>query len=299
MEITAKMVSELREKTGAGMMKCKEALIACNGNMEEAIEYLRKKGLASADSKAGRTASQGLVLAKVSDDRKVGVLLEINCETDFVARNSEFINFANQLITEVLKNNQIKDLNSLLNHNINGSKVDEKRRELVAKIGENIQISRVLRIDTNQYELLDSYVHGDGKIGVIVKIECSNINAANPNSEIINLAHEISLQVAAMNPKYLDRNNVPKEVIIKEKEIIKAQLQEDPKNAGKPQNIIEKIVEGRLDKYFKEKCLLEQIYIKDDTQTVQKIIDECSKKHDAKILVKDFWRWVLGEATQS
>ncbi|RCK80438.1 MAG: Translation elongation factor Ts [Candidatus Ozemobacter sibiricus] len=294
MEITAKMVSELREKTGAGMMKCKEALIECKGNFEEAIDYLRKKGLASADNKAGRAASQGLIVAKTSPDRRTAVLLETNCETDFVARNAEFVSFTGKLADAVLATPTLGDLTALANHQLEGRTVDEIRKGLVAKIGENIQLGRVQRLTAPATGVFDTYIHGEGKLGVVIQLDCSKPDLANQPATIA-LAHEIALQVAAMNPFYPTRQQVPANVLAKEKEIILGQLQNDPKNAKKPQNILEKIVEGRLDKFYKERCLVEQVYVKDDTKTIQDLLTEYGKAHDATVTVTAFWRWAVGE----
>ena len=294
MEIPAKMVSELREKTGAGMMKCKEALIECKGNFEEAVDYLRKKGLASADSKASRTASQGLIVAKTSPDRRTAVLLETNCETDFVARNAEFVSFTGMLADAVLANPALGELTALSAHSLDGKTVDEIRKGLVAKIGENLQLGRVQRLTAPATGIFDTYIHGEGKLGVLIQLDCSKPDLAS-HPETINLAHEIALQVAAMNPFYPTRQQVPPATLAKEKEIVLGQLQNDPKNAKKPQNILEKIVEGRMDKFFKERCLVEQAYVKDDTKTIQDLLTEYGKAHDATVTVAAFWRWAVGE----
>lgn len=294
MDITAKMVSELREKTGAGMMKCKEALIECKGNFDEAVDYLRKKGLASADNKAGRAASQGLITAKTTPNRRTAVLLETNCETDFVARNAEFVAFTGKLADAVLDDEALGTLPALTAHTIGGQKVEDTRKALVAKIGENIQLGRVQRLTAPETGVFDTYIHGEGKLGVVVQINCGTADLAR-QPETVGLAHEIALQVAAMNPFFPTRNEVPAPILAKEKEIVLGQLQNDPKNAKKPQNILAKIVEGRMDKFFKERCLVEQLYVKDDSKTIQDLLNEFGKQHGSTVTVAAFWRWAVGD----
>jgi len=297
MEISAKMVSELREKTGTGMMKCKEALIATKGNFNEAVDYLRKKGLASADNKAGRAPSQGLITAKVSEDRRVAALIETNCETDFVARNIEFVTFTNKIIDALMANPDLDSAASLSTSVLpGGAIVEDARKGLVSKTGENISIGRAKRlaVKPGAQGLFDTYVHGDGKIGVVVQLGCSSAQIAS-RPEVVALAHDVALQVAAMNPLFPTRNEVPENVIAKEKEIILAQLQNDPKNAKKPENIINKIVEGRLDKFFKERVLIEQAYVKDDTKSIQDLLTDAGKQLSGTVTISSFCRWAVGE----
>jgi len=298
MEISAEMVKSLREKTGAGMMKCKEALIACNGNTEEAIDYLRKKGLASADGKAGRAASQGLIASSLSEDKRVASIIEVNCETDFVARNENFRNFVTTLSDFLLREKNIKDVEGLSNATLpSGQAVDETRKALIAKIGENIVIGRCerLEIPSGKHGVIDAYIHGEGTLGVLVSVECSDATAAK-HDDLKSFAHEIALQVAAMKPWFVTRNDVPQAVLNREKDVILGQIKNDPKNANKPDNILEKIVTGRLDKFYKERCLIEQTSIRDENMTISKLLGDISKKLGCEVKITGFRRWAVGEA---
>lgn len=300
MEITAKMVKELREKTGAGMMKCKNALKETNGNFEEAIDYLRKKGLASADKRSGRATSEGLVVPVTSEDRRTAAILEINCESDFVARNDKFSDFSNKLIKLVLDTPSIKNVEDLKNATIDGKSVEEERKVAVATIGENISFGRLERFEFADGEngIFDTYIHDGGVIGVLVKISADSKEAAN-NAETLSYAHEVALQTAAMRPLYVNSEKVPSDIIAREKEVILGQIKNDPKNANKPPEIMEKIIQGRIAKYYKEFCLVEQAYVKDDSKTIKSLGEEISKKIGGTIKVTDFRRWALGESNQS
>lgn len=300
MEITAKMVKELREKTGAGMMKCKNALKETNGNFEEAIDYLRKKGLASADKRSGRPTSEGLVVPATSEDRRTAAILEINCESDFVARNDKFSDFSNKLIKLVLDTPSIKNVEDLKNATIDGKSVEEERKVAVATIGENISFGRLERFEFADGEngIFDTYIHDGGVIGVLVKISADSKEAAN-NAETLSYAHEVALQTAAMRPLYVNSEKVPSDIIAREKEVILGQIKNDPKNANKPPEIMEKIIQGRIAKYYKEFCLVEQAYVKDDSKTIKSLGEEISKKIGGTIKVTDFRRWALGESNQS
>lgn len=301
MEISAEMVRTLREKTGAGMMKCKEALQICKGNAEDAIDYLRKKGLASAENKAGRTTSQGLINACVSDDRRTGAIIEINCETDFVARNEHFREFSKKLGTHLLAQRAVKTPEDLNKSSFaNGPVVDEARKALVTKTGENVTFGRCERLEivSGHYGVLDAYVHGDGNPGVLVQIECASETGAK-HDDLKAFAHEVSLQIAAMKPRFVNRGEVPQDVLAREKDVVLGQIKNDPKNANKPENIMAKIVDGRIDKYFKEFCLVEQIFIRDDTKTILDLINDLSKKLGGEVKIVSFRRWGIGEAGTS
>ena len=298
MEISAGMVRDLREKTGAGMMKCKEALIACKGNADEAVDYLRKKGLASAEGKSGRATSEGIILGRIAENGQEAVLMEVNCETDFVAKNDQFRNLTNSVLQVAIKNSQIKTPEQLMQEKLDGQIIDEVRKVMVAKIGENITFSRFdrLAIPAGNHGVFDAYLHGEEqKVGVLVQLECTNADGAK-TPELKTFCHEIALQVCAMKPRFISRKDVPEEFHRHEKDIILGQLKEDPKNCNKPEEILHKIIEGRLDKYFKECCLVEQISIKDDTQTIQKMIDDLSTKLGGQVKVAAFRRWMVGEA---
>ncbi len=297
MQITATMVKDLRDKTGAGMMKCKEALKECNGNLEEAIDFLRKKGLASADKRSGRATSQGLVIPLTSENKKQAAILEINCETDFVARNEKFVAFADKIAQTVLNNSSIKTVKDLEEATIDGQSGEEFRKSMVANTGEYITYGRIERfeIPAGKHGIFDAYVHGEGTIGVLVQLSTDSEEAAK-KPETLDLAHEIALQAAAMKPLHTTREEVPTEALAREKDVILGQIKNDPKNANKPEEIVNKIVEGRLAKYYKEYCLLEQAYVKDDSKSISDLTDELSKKLGAKVHLITFRRWALGEA---
>ena len=299
MEISAKLVKDLREQTGAGMMKCKEALVECKGDFERAVDYLRKKGLASADKKSGRATSQGLIVTSVSQDGRTAVIAEVNCETDFVAKNETFVDFASLIAKSVMANKAISGAEALETAVLlNGVRADEERKSLIARIGENVTFGRVERHELAQGKSgrFDTYIHGEGNIGVLVKLSCSTADVAG-KKEVKVLAHEVALQVAAMKPRHVDRTEVPQQIVEREKDVIIGQLQNDPKNANKPQDIINKIVEGRVDKYFKEFCLVEQLYIKDDTKTIKALAEQIGSTVGGTVTVELFRRWEIGEKT--
>ena len=257
--ISASMVKDLREKTGAGMMDCKKALTETNGDMEKAIEYLREKGITKAAKKSSRIAAEGLVLAYVSEDNKVGAAVEVNSETDFVAKNEEFRTFVQALAKQVALNNPA-DVDALLNEEYieeAGKKVSEVLTDKVAKIGENMNIRRFVRFETTD-GLVESYIHGNGKIAVLV-------NMKNADTE---LAKDICMQVAAARPEFLDEASVPAERLAKEMEILKAQAM----NEGKPEAIAEKIVQGRIGKFYSEICLVDQEFVKNPDMKVSDLL---------------------------
>lgn len=254
MAFTAKDVKELRELTGCGMMDCKKALTETDGDKDKAIEFLREKGLATAAKKAGRIASEGIVKAYVSDDKKIGVLVEVNSETDFVAKNAEFQAFVTK-IAEIVAAEAPADVEALkaLPY-ADGQTVGDALTALIAKIGENMNIRRFARVDGN----VCSYTHGEGRIGVLVETEDSLDNA-----DAYEAARDAAMQIAAINPLYLSKDVVPAEDVEKEKHIIIAQIKEDPKNANKPDAIIEKMVGGKINKFYEQNCLLQQEFVKD------------------------------------
>ena len=257
--ITASMVKELREITSAGMLDCQKALKATDGDMDKAIEFLREKGLATAAKKAGRIAAEGIVKAYLTDDKKVGVLLEVNSETDFVAKNEEFQNFVTDVAKLIAEKNP-KDVEELKELPLGGETVGAKLTALIAKIGENMNIRRFSRIEGN----VCSYTHAGGRIGVLVQAE----NALNTENSY-EAARDVAMQIAAINPLYLSKEVVPATDVEHEKGIIVAQIKEDPKNAGKPDNIIEKMVMGKINKFYENNCLLQQEFVKDSDQKVQ------------------------------
>ena len=260
MAFTASDVKDLREKTGCGMMDCKKALTEADGDMDKAIEILREKGMAKAVKKSGRIAAEGLVDIVV--DGGVGAIIEVNSETDFVAKNDEFIDMVKAFATQVIKENPA-DVEALLASSIDGATVKDILTEKIAKIGENMNVRRFARFEGSVVD----YIHMGGKIGVMVKVEADLSNAA-----AVAAAKDAAMQIAAMNPLYMDKSVVPAEDVEKEKSIILAQIKEDPKMAGKPENILEKMVEGKINKFFEENCLLQQKFVKDDKVSVEKYL---------------------------
>jgi len=263
MAFTAQDVKELREMTGCGMMDCKKALTETNGDMDKAVEFLREKGLATAAKKAGRIASEGIVTIYMSDDKKVAALIEVNSETDFVAKNDEFLTFVNNTAKIVAENNPA-DVDALKELKYETETVGEKLTALIAKIGENMNIRRFARVEGN----VCSYIHGGGRIGVLVEAE-----AALDTEEKYEAARDVAMQIAAINPLYLSKDVVPEADVEKEKHIIMAQIKEDPKNANKPDNIIEKMVGGKINKFFEQNCLLQQEFVKDGDFKVEKYLE--------------------------
>ena len=287
MNFTAKDVQSLRERTGCGMMDCKKALTEANGDMDKAIELLREKGLAAAAKKAGRIAAEGLVVSVVDDAKKVGVVLEVNAETDFVAKNAEFVSFVNAIAQTIIDENPA-DVDALANCKIAGGNdtVAEALREKILTIGENMKIRRFARFEGS----LVSYVHGDGRIGVMVQFDTDVADKA----EFVACGKDVAMQIAAANPQYLNRDAVPSDVIEKEKEILTVQAM----NEGKPANIAEKMVAGRINKFYKEVCLLDQEFIKDNDLTVAKYVANVAKELGGKIEVINFVRFEKGECLE-
>lgn len=289
MTISAGMVKELRERTGAGMMDCKKALTAADGDMEKAIEILREKGLAAAAKKASRVASEGIVETYISEDGKFGAIVEINCETDFVSKNDDFILFTKNVAKQAALSNA-KDVDELLGEKyIDGEgTVKAALTALIAKIGENMNVRRFERFIKDEEGILKDYIHGGGRIGVMVYLK------SDKEAELDELAKDIAMQVAAANPLCNSREDVPEDVIEKEKEIYKTQAM----NEGKPENIAEKMVKGRIEKYYKEVCLNEQLWIKDGDYTIKKLLQEKSKETGAKIEIEKFVRFEKGEGIE-
>lgn len=283
-QITAEMVRDLRERTGVGMMECKKALVAANGHIDEAIEALRKAGQATAIKKGSRVAAEGLVSATVTADNKVAVIGEVNCETDFVAREDRFKQFTAEVVKCALSTDAT-DVSDLAAKSLaNGMTVEAARLELVAKIGENISLRRLKRINAVDTGVVAAYLHGSdpatARIGAVVALDVANVN----------LAKDIAMHVAAMRPEYLSEADVPAERVAKEKEILLAQAQEA--NAGKPADILEKIIAGRMGKFIKEITLLGQPFVKDPDQTVGALLNS------AKAKITDYVRYEVGEGIE-
>lgn len=287
MSITAAMVSELRKATGAGMMDCKKALTETAGNMEEAVDFLRKKGLSAAAKKSGRVASEGIVAA--ASKGAVGAIVEINAETDFVAKNEAFQEFVNAVRDLVLAN-PLADVDALsaIAYPCTGRTVAEELTHQIATIGENMSIRRLARIDAGE-GVVTSYVHGAGKIAVLVELK------TNATDERVNeLGKQIAMHVAAASPQYLSRDEVPAEIVEKEKEIMRVKALE----SGKPENIVEKIIAGQINKFFGDVCLIEQAFVIDPDQTIQKVVEACAKELGTPIVLSSYVRFQLGEGIE-
>ena len=288
MAFTAKDVQALREKTGCGMMDCKKALTECDGDMEAAVDFLREKGLASQAKKAGRVAAEGTVCAITKNG--VGVVVELNAETDFVANGEEFKALALE-VANIIADDNPADLDALLKCTKNGQTVEEMVQELFLKIRENIKIRRFVRFEGN----VVPYVHAGGKIGVMVKFE-GDIDAND--DQFITVGKNVAMQIAAMNPSYLDEASIPASVLDKEKEILIAQMKEDPKMANKPDAVLAKIVDGKIGKYYKENCLVEQQFVMDGDLTVGKYVEKAAKDMGKDFKVVDFVRFEKGEGIE-
>lgn len=287
MAITAQQVASLREMTGVGMMECKKALVAAEGDMDKAVVILRERGLAAADKKAGRIASEGTVVSLV--DGNVGCVIEVNSETDFAGKSDAFQAFATTLAKTVITADPA-DVDALMTVKAVGTDVtvDELLKDRILVIGENIKIRRFTRLEG----VLSSYVHDGGSIGVMVKLDTT---APDKTEEC---GFNIAMQIAASNPLYNTRNDVPAEVIENEKEILKAQIANDPKMANKPAQIIEKMVDGRINKYYSQHCLVDQEFIMDDSIIVSKYLENVSKEIGTPVKVASFVRYEKGEGLE-
>ena len=289
MAVTVKDIKELMSLTGVGMMDCKRALVETDGDQEKAIEILREKGLATQAKKSGRAAAEGAVAAVVKGN--VGVLVEVNSETDFAANTDDFKAFVAKVADTIIEKNPA-DVEALKAETISGGdkSVADTLTELAGmKIRENIVIRRFVRLEGK----LASYVHNGGSIGVLVKLD-TDLDA----DKVAYIGKDVAMQSAALNPAYLDRTQVPAEVIEKEKEIMLSQMAEDPKMANKPEQVKVKIVEGKVGKYYSENCLLEQAFVKDDKQTVQGYVDAEAKKLGGSIVVADVVRYERGDGIE-
>ena len=296
MAITAAMVKELREISGAGMMDCKKALTATEGDMDKAMEFLREKGLATAQKKASRIAAEGIVMLKVAEDSKKAVAVEVNAETDFVAKNEKFQGYVAQVAEQALET-EAADIDAFLAEpwKFDTSKaVNEALAGQVAVIGENMKIRRFQKVE-EENGFVASYTHMGGKIGVLVDVVTDVVN-----DEIKEMAKNVAMQVAALNPKYTNRNEVSEEYIAHEKEILMAQIQNDPKESQKPEKVIQGMISGRINKELKEICLLDQVYVKaeDGKQSVEKYVAEVAKANGANVTIKGFVRYETGEGIE-
>lgn len=287
MNFTAQDVKALREKTGCGMMDCKKALVEADGDMDKAVDILREQGLAKVAKKASRIAAEGVAFATTSEDNKKGVVVEVNAETDFVAKNADFMAFV-ETVAKTIIDSAPADVDALMACNAVGTEmtVDQLLTEKIQVIGENIKIRRFVRYEGNCV----SYVHAGGKIGVLVNFDTD----VSDKPEFVTAGKDVAMQIAALGTQYLNRNDVPAEVIEHEKEIMKAEVI----NSGKPEAIADKIVMGKINKYYKENCLVDQEFVKDNKQTVKQYVDSVAKSLGGTITIKEFTRFEKGEGIE-
>ena len=291
MAISAKDVMELRKQTDCGMMECKKALTEADGNFEKAIEILRERGLATAAKKASRTAAEGMVYADYCPKCKVGVVIEVNAETDFVAKNDKFVAFVKEATQVIMKQNPA-DVETLMNCKMGDETVDQALKELILVIKENIKVRRFVRYEG----VCSAYVHGGGTHGILVNFETTN--GIEAKDEFVTYGKDIAMQVAAANPGYVDEASVPAEVVAKEKEIMLVQMSQDPKNANKPEAVKQKMIEGKIKKFFKENCLVDQEFVKDSDLTVAQYTAKVAKDLGGDIKIVKFTRFQKGEGLE-
>ena len=289
MAFTATDVKNLREMTGVGMMDCKKALAATDGDMDKAVEYLREKGLAASQKKASRIAAEGMAYA--ANIGGVGVVVEVNAETDFVAKNEKFVDFVKGVAAAVAKANPA-DLDALMAAEYaEGRTVQEQQQEMVLVIGENIKVRRFARFADG---VSVPYIHAGGKIGVLVNLEVS----AGLEEKVEEIGKDAAMQIAALNPRFWDKSQVTEDVLAEEKKIMMAQMDNDPKMAGKPEQVKAKIVDGKLNKFYAENCLLQQEFVKDNAFTVESYIAAEAKKLGGTVVFKDAVRFAKGEGIE-
>jgi len=294
--VTAKMVKDLREMTGAGMMDCKKALAATDGDMDKAVEFLREKGLAGAGKKAGRIAAEGIVDTAMTADEKKAVIVEVNAETDFVAKNAKFQAYVAQVAAQALTTTAA-DMDAFMDEKWAADEsltVKEALSSQISIIGENMSIRRFKQV-TEENGFVASYIHAGGRIGVLLDVQTDVVNDA-----VKEMAKNVCMQVAALNPKYTSRNEVSADFIEHEKSILMAQIQNDPKEASKPEKVIQGMIQGRINKEMKEICLLDQVYVKaeDGKQSVAQYVAQVAKESGANIELKSFVRFETGEGLE-
>ena len=294
--VTAKMVKDLREMTGAGMMDCKKALAATDGDMDKAVEFLREKGLAGAEKKAGRIAAEGIVDTTMTADEKKAVIVEVNAETDFVAKNAKFQAYVAQVAAQALTTTAA-DMDAFMDEKWAADEsltVKEALSSQISIIGENMSIRRFNQV-TEENGFVASYIHAGGRIGVLLDVQTDVVNDA-----VKEMAKNVCMQVAALNPKYTSRNEVSADFIEHEKSILMAQIQNDPKEASKPEKVIQGMIQGRINKEMKEICLLDQVYVKaeDGKQSVAQYVAQVAKENGANIELKSFVRFETGEGLE-
>lgn len=289
MAVTTADIKNLREMTGAGILDCKKALQESDGDIDQAVDMLRKKGLASAAKKASREANEGLVSALVSDDGKTGVMVELNCETDFVARTDDFLAFSNALVKQLFEQKGLNSAESLLAAPYIGNPantVHQQLTETIAKLGENMMIRQATRFDLSGSGMVDSYIHIGGRVGVLIEVSGGSID----NAQFTELVHDLALQIAAASPICITEDEVPEAAIEAEKNIYRAQIEEEKK----PDDIKERIIEGKIKKWYSDIVLMDQQFVKDNNYTITKLVQQRSKELNSPIKVERFARFELG-----
>ncbi|MBQ9859922.1 MAG: elongation factor Ts [Clostridia bacterium] len=291
MAFTSKDVMALREKTGVGMMDCKKALQESDGDMDKALDYLREKGLAKQAKKATRVAAEGMAYATVDYDKKVGVVVEVNSETDFAAKSDKFVEFVKEVAQVIIDQNPA-DVEALMAATVNGQTMADILRDKVMVIGENLSVRRFVRYEGDCV----AYVHGGGRIGVLVKFEADA--AASGSDALIECGKDVAMQIAALNAAYLDEASVPADVVAHEKEVQLALIKNDPKNASKPEAVLEKMIIGKMRKYFEEICLVNQAFVKDGNINVAQYVEQQAKIAGGAMTLASFVRYEKGEGIQ-
>lgn len=295
MEITAKDVAKLRDMTGVGMMACKKALVEANGDIDKACELLREQGLAVVAKKASRIAAEGAACAFVSDDKHTGALVEVNCESDFVAKSDVFVGVCKKIAQAVVETG-IEDVEQLKNANTSDGTIDALITEATTKTGEKISLRRAI-LQSNPDCIEESYIHMGGKMGTLVEVKCEGL-ADDGVNDVVAMAHDVAMHIAAFQPPFIRESDVPQADIEREREIIHQQLLNDEKNSKKPANVLEKIAEGKLKNFFKENCLLYQAFAKDPSITVEQLVEQMAKKVGVKLEITRFAKFVMGEGIE-
>jgi elongation factor Ts len=295
MAVTAALIKELRGMTGVGMSDCKAALVETDGDIEKAVEVLRKKGMAKAEKKAGRVAAEGLSFAYIAEDGKAAAAVEVNSETDFVAKNEIFKTFVEDVAKQAIASDAA-DIDAFMSETWNADttkSVKEALMEKVAVIGENLTIRRFKKFVAEENSVFVSYLHAGGKVAVLLEF-ASDVN----NDALVEAGKNVCMQIAAMSPKFVSRDEIPADFIAKEREILTEQAKADPKNAGKPENILEKMIEGRINKEMKEICLVDQEYVKEDKMSVAQYVQSVAKEIGGNVAIKRFVRFETGEGIE-
>lgn len=295
MEITASDVAKLREITGVGLMACKKALVATDGDIDKACEYLREQGMSIVAKKASRIAAEGAAWSHISADKHTGALVEVNCESDFVAKSDVFVALCDE-IAKAAAESGVADVDALKAVKTANGTVEELITAATSKTGEKISLRRVA-IQSNAAAIEEAYIHMGGKMGTLVEVSAEGV-AENAVAEVVTMAHDVAMHVAAFQPPYVRKSDVPASAVDHEREIIKQQLANDPKNSKKPEQVLAKIAEGKLENFYKENCLLYQAFAKDPSVTVEQLVAQTAKKLGAKLDIVRFTKFVMGEGIE-